>query len=97
MNELSQSVSEPVLEGNLSPKSVHRWCDVDAAAPVLEGLLHNGGSSASKWMELVWQILGFPLRECFLQLLKGLLNVSASSAPANAGARDLLSNRNVTA
>lgn len=97
MNEPPQSVSEPALEGNLSPKSGHHWCDVDAAAPVLEGRLHSGGSSASKWMVLVWQILGFSLSECFLQLLKGLLDVSASSPPPNTGARDLLTNRNVTA
>lgn len=97
MNELSQSVSEPALEGNLSPKSVHHWCDVDTAASVLEGRLDSRHSSASKWTVLVWQIQGFPLSECFLQLLKGLLDASASSAPASRGARDLLCNRNVTA
>lgn len=61
--------------------------------------MHTEGQSASKWTVLVWQIQGFPLSECFLQLLKGLLgDCLSSSAPANTAATaDLLSDRNFIA
>lgn len=89
MNGLQQPVSEPKQERNLSPKSVHYWYGADAAASVLERSLHRKHQRAFKWMVLAWQVQGFPLNECFLQILKGVLvDYLASSAPANRAATE---------